>query len=308
MTGVVEIIPSTSATPQANEIYGWESLGIVAGGAQMRRHSLGGDRLEVWICNVGGPYSLTPNQAANKLDNELGPYFDSVSEGRYQPNFAAGGTLNGSSSSDCLGGINQTSNANGVIVVENGYVGSALGGPGLLCNAGGSCPEAPDTFPANSRYVLAGAETVNDGAAQDNGFTSALVSVIAHEVGHSLNFPHSYSGQTFVSGQLWEYDNPTDNMSGNLTNGERLAERDSRRALPVDGLQPLRSRMAQPRRRDGLPRGSPLDQGLQGWEQRPATHRAPPRRPGLLRGARDQAPEHVRPGARAGDGAPGAHR
>jgi S-layer homology domain len=214
---VVEIVPSTSATPQANEIYGWEPLGIVAGGTQMRRHSLGADRLEVWICNVGGPYNLTPNQVANKLDNELGPYFSAVSQGRYQPNFAAGGTLSGGSSSDCLGGINQTSNANGVIVVENGYVGSALGGPGLLCNGGGSCPEAPDTFPANSRYVLAGAETVNDGAAQDAGFTSALVSVIAHEVGHSLNFPHSYSGKTFVSGQLWEYDNPTDNMSGNLT-------------------------------------------------------------------------------------------
>jgi S-layer homology domain len=226
---VVEIVPSTSAIPQANEIYGWEPLGIVAGGTQMRRHSLGADRLEVWICNVGGPYNLTPNQVANKLDNELGPYFAAVSQGRYQPNFAAGGTLDGGTSSDCLGGINQTSNANGVIVVENGYVGSALGGPGLLCNGGGSCPEAPDTFPANSRYMLAGAETVNDGAAQDAGFTSALVSVIAHEVGHSLHFPHSYSGQTFVGGQLWEYDNPTDNMSGNLTsaNGspsETLAE------------------------------------------------------------------------------------
>ena len=213
---VVEIIPSPSATPQANEMYGWEPFGIVAGGLQMRRHSLGADRLEVWICNVGGPYNLTPSQVATKLDNELGPYFDSVSEGRYQPNFAAGGTVNGGSSSDCLGGITQTSNANGVIVVENGYVGSALGGPGLLCNAGGSCSQAPDTFPGNSRYVLAGAETVNDAAAQEFGFSSALVSVIAHEVGHSLNFPHSYSGQTFVSGQLWEYDNPTDNMSGNL--------------------------------------------------------------------------------------------
>ena len=131
---VVEIVPSTSATPQANEIYGWEPLGIVAGGTQMRRHSLGADRLEVWICNVGGPYDLTPNQVANKLDNELGPYFSAVSQGRYQPNFAAGGTLSGGSSSDCLGGITQTSNANGVIVVENGYVGSAIGGPGLLCN------------------------------------------------------------------------------------------------------------------------------------------------------------------------------
>ncbi len=229
--GVIQTIPGTSATPQANEIYGWEPLSIVAGGTQMRRHSLGTDRLEVWICDVGGSYSLTANQVANELDNELGPYFDSVSEGRYQPNFAAGGTVSGGSASDCLGGAaTQTGgNANAVIVVENGYVGSALGGPGLICNGGGSCPEAPDTFPENSRYVLAGAETVNDAAAQDNGFSSALVSVIAHEVGHSLNFPHSYSGETFISGQLWEYDNPTDNMSGNLTSvdgspSETLAE------------------------------------------------------------------------------------
>lgn len=56
------------------------------------------------------------------------------------------------------------------------------------------------SFPDNRRAVM-----VNG-----NAFTDPTV--LAHEMGHALCWPHSYSGETERRGRVWQYDNPMDIM------------------------------------------------------------------------------------------------
>ena len=201
--------------------YGWEPLGIVAGGSQIRRHSLGRDVWEVWVCNTGPTsYSYSPETLKKKLNSRVGPYYDWQSEGKYDIAFVEGGIVNGTQDGDpygdmsvCLNKVANRSegNRNGVVLVlddvlsfAEGFAG--LAGPGSVCLAGSVCNEVPDTFPGNSRYALLGAETFTSATP----FGEALTSVAAHEMGHAIHFPHSSSG---ISGDT--YDNPIDLMSGN---------------------------------------------------------------------------------------------
>ena len=45
--------PPSAGGPTEAAQYGWEPLGIVAGGSQIRRHSVGRDVWEVWLCDTG---------------------------------------------------------------------------------------------------------------------------------------------------------------------------------------------------------------------------------------------------------------
>ncbi len=68
----------------------------------------------------------------------------------------------------------------------------------------GSCGRySQRNFPSNNRLVAVNQDVFTD------------PTILAHEIGHSLCWPHSYSGETDATdGSVWEYDNITDVMSG----------------------------------------------------------------------------------------------
>ncbi len=199
----------------AADLYAWDPLGLVAGD-DVRKYSLGVDSWEVWICNTpNGDQALNPNDAAAYLNANAGAYFDFLSEGRYDIQFQAGGTVVASDedANECLQLASQSSSGGveAAMVIVNSQTGFGFGGPGLTCPTVVCGNQGPTTYPNNSREIFVGAEAVM----AVGGFSEPLESLPTHEVGHTLHWSHSFTGDEVVNGRIWEYDNPIDVMSGN---------------------------------------------------------------------------------------------
>ncbi|MGF1665932.1 MAG: S-layer homology domain-containing protein [Acidimicrobiia bacterium] len=197
----------------AADLYGWEPLGIVAGD-DVRAYSLGTDRWAVWVCDYpGAGIGVTPTVATDFLASVVAPHYDWLSEGAYSMVFVPAGSVVGSDPQGCLdavAGSAQPFTVNGAIVIADAQLGFGFGGPGLTCPS--PCGAAtPRTFPANSRFVFMGGESV----VAVSPWPAPVASLVSHEIGHGIGWPHSYTGQTLVGGRIWEYDNPIDLMSGN---------------------------------------------------------------------------------------------
>ncbi len=174
-----------------------DPLRLVPKAPFVQRYSLDTDHWEVWLC---GDTGYTMNAAIADLKAATVDYFDDLSGGRYSITFTAGGT---SSNTDCIddlstGRIATVGKPEGVMVIDS-VTGGGYASPGLVCAGTGNCDDIPGTFPESGRYAVVGAPALR-------GFPS----VATHEIGHTLQWPHSNSGQS-------EYDNPIDLMSGNLT-------------------------------------------------------------------------------------------
>jgi len=96
-----------------------------------------------------------------------------------------------------------TSEPNGVIIITDNASNGGSAQSGIWCPYEGLCPASPETYPDNYRSVTLGAHAVV-------GPNPRLVTVV-HELGHTLHFGHTFSGQT--SGTWAEYDDPIDVMS-----------------------------------------------------------------------------------------------
>ena len=60
----------------ANDIYGWEPLGVIAGSSELRMHSVGQDIWEVWACDTpDGDVWVDPAEVARVLNAEVGPFY-----------------------------------------------------------------------------------------------------------------------------------------------------------------------------------------------------------------------------------------
>lgn len=210
---------------EASDLYGWEPLGIVAGD-DVRRHTLGSDRWGVWVCDFpGAGIGVTVSGATNFLNSVVAPHYDWLSEGAYDMEFVAAGTVSADGPDDCItsaGNEDQPSDVNGGIMIADAQLGYGFGGPGYSC-PGGTCGTIPETFPANSRYVFMGGESV----VQSGGWPAPIASLVTHEIGHGIHWPHSFTGESEFSGTVWEYDNPIDLMSGNTDSGLFATETDS---------------------------------------------------------------------------------
>jgi len=209
----VVIVPD-GLLPQATEdLYGWEPLGIVAGD-DVRRYSLGTDRWAVWICDYPGTgVSVSLSSATGYLNSEVSQHYDWLSEGAYNMVFVSGGTVSASDPGGCLdavAGRAQPGTVNGAVVIADVQTFYGFGGPGQICPTT-ICGATTTTYPSNSRIVFMGAESVTT----VSPWPEALASLVTHEIGHGIAWPHSYTGNTVVSGTIWEYDNPIDLMSGN---------------------------------------------------------------------------------------------
>jgi hypothetical protein len=196
-------------------------------------YTSGGDVWEVWICDVANwnsPVDLAT--AVANLNAQINPYFSWLSEGAYTPSFVAGGTVVGNDiitqqqittlekpyAPDCENQVAAVSGSgpNGAIIVVDIPFAESYG------TVGGICPEDPfsgcgTVYPANARRAVLGAATVT----AVSPFANPFWNVVAHEIGHTLSWSHSYGGLTLDpdTGNTSQYDNPMDVMSGGIHNG-----------------------------------------------------------------------------------------
>ena len=197
----------------------------------MRVYSSGTDAWEVWLCTVPGhtPTLSLPTVVAD-LNANITPYFQWLSDARYSPTFVSGGTVNSNQSisfgapeqpfaTDCQTRVRAASDGGerGALIVVDAPFDAGYG------SAGGVCPEPPFSgctteYPGNFREVVVARATV----ATVSPFTEPQWITVAHEIGHGLNMPHSYSGLTTDpnTNLTSRYDNPMDVMSGAYHTGQ----------------------------------------------------------------------------------------
>jgi len=185
-----------------------DPLGVVTGIEYIRDHTLGPDVMEVWVCHLAGPgtIAVTPDVVATDLNLIVPAYIDWISESRKSISFVVGGevTLSGAVADigeceDLIAPLASTDavSSNGAVLVFDVNLGGALGDTGL-----------GPVFPENGRMAVFGANHVRNISALDRAF-------LAHELGHTMHFPHSFTGKSFdPSGNVNEYDNLIDVMSG----------------------------------------------------------------------------------------------
>jgi hypothetical protein len=187
------------------------------------QRSVGTDRVAVWVCRVpagtSDPFYLfygsdrvtvTPASVATFATNEVAPYFATVSRGRYATVFEAQGFIDLAASDgpeDCLDRAKNLTSTNGVgqtytnvLAVDNSSYGGGFAGPGFVSFAPGR----------SGRHLIDPPSISSRGAWVGGGVVARFPdqAVIAHEIGHTLHWPHSYIEPDN------EYDNPVDLMSG----------------------------------------------------------------------------------------------
>ncbi|RZV41216.1 MAG: hypothetical protein EX267_11535 [Acidimicrobiia bacterium] len=158
------------------------------------RYSTGTDLWRVWVCDTALDGSVgVVSEAVDILNGEIADVYDWLSEGMYDLQFEAGGTVSvpTEDGDDCIQAVLDASTpsaAAGVFIITDGPGWSGVASPGYTNQS---------LSPANRRYALV----------TYNGVFSYSIAVSAHELGHTIYWPHSYVGPS-------EYDNPIDVMSG----------------------------------------------------------------------------------------------
>ena len=193
-------------------------VSLVEKSASSRWLAQGTDQIEVWVCSVpadttasiygGLPLrrSLDPARLAQLLERRVPAYFETVSDGAYQPHFVPGGVANLGRDDEPTACIDQAirgaqSAARAVLVVANAE--HAPGHPGGWSSAGDSASASgPAPASATRRYVYVGAADFAPEWGDD-----PPVDLVEHEIGHSLGWAHSGMGP---AGQ---YLSPVDLMS-----------------------------------------------------------------------------------------------
>lgn len=198
----VEVVPPPDhiAAVETQGVLDDDPLRLIPQRPFVQKYSLDVDHFEVWLCGNTG-YTMT--QALAALNAATVDYFDAMSHGRYELEFTAGGTIPGDPF--CLNGFDSGAYApvgspEGLFIIDSVTAGG-FASPGLVCYGDPNCSWIGSTFPDNGRYAVVGAGALDD-----------VPMVAAHELGHTLHWPHSNSGQS-------EYDNPIDLMSGNTAPG-----------------------------------------------------------------------------------------
>ncbi|GBE22914.1 endo-1,4-beta-xylanase A precursor [bacterium BMS3Bbin01] len=232
---LVALLAPPAPASAAGDPYAADPLRLVPFADTVQQvYSQGTDTWEVWQCVVpdwAGRIDV-PN-TTDELNRAIPPYFTWLSDGQYTPRFVAGGTV---TSSDYVPPdiANQESfrvpgcedavaaatsgTANGALIVIAGGFNEGYG------TAGAFCPEDPytgcvTTYPDNARIAVVGAAAV----VTISPFDQPQWMTVAHEIGHGLNWPHSYGGlNTLPSGSVDTYDNPMDVMSGETVVGNPI--------------------------------------------------------------------------------------
>lgn len=190
---------TTTLPPDPTGAYEGDPLQLIAHASLGRTYSLpgsDGDVLEVWLCNTpaGSNWYSTdpdnrhnPSNYAHKFRSQVANYFNWLSGGKYEPVFRSGGVVEVGRASDyydaCWDAVfakdlQRRTGIDGVVVV--------VGAPVAVDNVVGqaSCGlYSKRSFPNNRRAIMV------------NGDAFVDPTVLAHEIGHALCWPHSYSGK-----------------------------------------------------------------------------------------------------------------
>ena len=224
-SALVSLVLFLAAAPAWGQTdpYGSDPLGLISFKDQTDTYSRGTDSWEVWVCDVpDGSVAITAAQATDVLNASLRSYYNALSANLYTPSFSVAGIVKAAEPSqwpdnpfhlqnECerlvaeQAGLDAVNSEGALIVIDTSYSGGYATG-GYVCRV---VEECPSTYPANARIVVVGAEALV-------GFASSpALRTAAHEIGHALFWPHSYSGLlAFENGVVYEYDNPMDLMSG----------------------------------------------------------------------------------------------
>ncbi len=208
---VAPIFDTNARSIAALDEFSGDPLRLVVWPNDVRRYSQGTDQIGVYVCTWAGATSgVNLANVTMTLNNRVNSYFLRLSDGNYNPTFIARTTVTTQANSfnDCADKMSATANPlwgdGGAIGVLANQFNAGLGGPGLYCN---NCESlSAPTFPDNSRWTV-----VDGGSLKAGSWGPEHITTAAHEIGHTISFPHSYSGET-----VDEYDNPIDFMRGNM--------------------------------------------------------------------------------------------
>ena len=213
---VVAMVVLSAGLAAADEDDQTDPLGLIPGYDLTTHYSLDDDHWEVWVCDSpGGDLDISAAGLVEVMESELVPYFNWLSGGRYRPVFKAGdpGVVDAAGFGQCLDAIGDRVEADteGVVTIADQETTFARGDPGrwwrIRSEDSSRLELAGTLFPANGRSVNAGGNFFSVPSDQAEGATPPEISIIAHELGHTLWFPHSYRIDP------GEYDNPMDIMS-----------------------------------------------------------------------------------------------
>ncbi len=217
-----------------------DPAGLIADHRFARAYSVGTDIWEVWICDVAdGHLRVDVVSTVALLNREITPYFGWLSEGKYRPEFVAGGTVRADPdlSSDhardygCDDRVAEVSEggAEGAVVIVDKEVVVSYGGAGRMAASytDDVWQLVPGAFPENSREieVRAGAVLPVSASCSDCRYPDHIgLDTIVHEMGHALGWPHSFGGNRpetseallEIDQEIDEYENPMDMVSGSL--------------------------------------------------------------------------------------------
>lgn len=167
--------------------------------------AIGTDRIAVLACDVTTVQDriLDPAAVAAWANAEVAPWFVEASRGAYNPVFEAHpqGRVSRTSQNSCVFAGDAITGApfTNVMVYDSTLYGGGLAGPGTIGPFDITVLERSPQQSRRGLFVGGGAPLVDP-------------SVVIHELGHTLHWPHSYIGPS-------EYDNPIDVMSGSPVDG-----------------------------------------------------------------------------------------
>ena len=175
-----------------------DQLGLLAYVDVYGELSLGNEVWNVWFCSMpdrslsyDNLITLDSQEILDRLNQEITPYFVWLSNGRYKPQFMYSGRVSGNDLQSCERAASDRNSSGRILVIgDNDDTGGYASYKSVVVYSG-SVIKSPR-------------------------WPKAVIGNVAHEIGHSIGFPHSFGGnirQSPTNDSVYEYDNPMDIQS-----------------------------------------------------------------------------------------------